>query len=165
MAADKLSCLGQIIQTEWFLLSEVFHLICNRWHLPQIDLFATRFNKPPQFVSPVPDSLVLVMDALSMLWEDLEAYAFPPVSLLGKVVTKVKRTTHEGESFLLIQGGPTCHASGILWFHQVRFHCACQPTQSALSALQSDFTQNFDKTKYSCFPPRTSAIKRQATLR
>ena len=42
--ADKLSRLGQTIQTEWSLLPEVFQAICNRWHQPQIDLFATRFN-------------------------------------------------------------------------------------------------------------------------
>ena len=43
---------------EWSLLLEVFQLICNRWHQPQIDLFPTRFNnKLPQFVSTVPDPL------------------------------------------------------------------------------------------------------------
>ena len=36
----------------WSLLTEVFQTICIRWHRPQIDLFATRFNnKLPQFVS------------------------------------------------------------------------------------------------------------------
>ena len=39
--ADKLSRLGQTIQTEWSLLQEVFQAICSRWHRPQIDLFAT----------------------------------------------------------------------------------------------------------------------------
>ena len=42
--ADKLSRLGQTIQTEWSLHTEVFQAICSRWHLPQVDLFATRFN-------------------------------------------------------------------------------------------------------------------------
>ena len=85
--ADKLSRLGQTIQTEWSLLPEVFQQICNQWHLPQIDLFATRFNhKLPQFVSPVPDSLAVAVDALTLPWEDLDAYAFPPTAILGKVV-------------------------------------------------------------------------------
>ena len=48
--------LGQTIQTEWSLLPEVFQAIYNRWHRPQIDLFATRFNnKLTHFMSPVPD--------------------------------------------------------------------------------------------------------------
>ena len=55
VVADKLSRLDQTTQTEWSLLQEVFQAICNRWHQPQIDLFATRFNKLPLFVSPVPD--------------------------------------------------------------------------------------------------------------
>ena len=87
VVADKLSCLGQTIQTEWSLLQEVFQAICRRWHRPQIDLFATRFNnKLPQFVSPVPDSLAVAVDALSLQWEDLDAYAFPPAAILGKMV-------------------------------------------------------------------------------
>ena len=57
--ADKLSRLGQTIQTEWSLHPEVFQAVCSRWHQPQVDLFATRFNnKLPQFVSPVPGSNV-----------------------------------------------------------------------------------------------------------
>ena len=42
--ADKLSRLGQTIQTEWSLHPEVFQAVCSRWHQPQVDLFATRFN-------------------------------------------------------------------------------------------------------------------------
>ena len=50
--ADKLSRLGQTIQTEWSLHPEVFQAICSQWHQPQVDLFATRFNnKLPQFVT------------------------------------------------------------------------------------------------------------------
>ena len=41
--ADK-SRLGQTIQTEWSLHTEVFQAICSRWHQPQVDLFATRFK-------------------------------------------------------------------------------------------------------------------------
>ena len=64
---------------------------CSRWHQPQIDLFATRFNnKLPQFVSPVPDSLAVAVDALSLPWENLDAYAFPPAAILGKVVERLQ---------------------------------------------------------------------------
>ena len=88
--ADKLSRLGQTIQTEWSLLPEVFQQLCNQWHRPQIDLFATRFNhKLPQFVSPVPDSLAVAVDALTLPWDDLDVYAFPLTAILGKVVEKL----------------------------------------------------------------------------
>ena len=73
---DKLSRLGQTIQTEW---------------QPQVDLLITRFNnKLPQFVSPVPDSLAWAVDALSLSWEDLNPSAFPPVAILGKMVEKLQ---------------------------------------------------------------------------
>ena len=36
--ADKLSRLGQTIQTEWSLYPAVFQAVCSRWHQPQVDL-------------------------------------------------------------------------------------------------------------------------------
>ena len=91
VVADKLSRLGQTIQTEWSLLPEIFQAIYSRWHQPQIDLFATRFNnKLPQFVSPEPDSLAIAVDALGMPWKNLDACAFPPAAILGKVVEKLQ---------------------------------------------------------------------------
>ena len=44
------------------------------------------------FVSPVPDPLATAVDALSLPWEDLDAYAFPPTAILGKVVEKLQDT-------------------------------------------------------------------------
>ena len=75
VVADELSRPGQTIQTEWSLLPEVFQTICSRWRRPHIDQFV--------FVSPVPDPLASAVDALSLLWEDLDAYAFPPGVILG----------------------------------------------------------------------------------
>ena len=91
VVAEKLSRLDQTIQTEWSLLPEVFQSICSRWNRPQIDLFATRFNnKLPIFVSPVLDPLASAVDALSLPWEDLDACAFPPATILGKVVEQLQ---------------------------------------------------------------------------
>ena len=89
--ADKLSRLGQTIQTEWSLHPEGFKAICSRWHQPQVDRFATRFNnKLPQFVSLVPDPQAWAVDALSLSWEGLDPYAFPPAAIFGKVVEKLQ---------------------------------------------------------------------------
>ena len=89
--ADKLSRLDQTIQTEWSLHPEVFQAIFSRWHQPQVDLFATRFNnKLPQFVSSVPDPQAWAVDALSLSWENLDPYAFPPAAILGKVVENLQ---------------------------------------------------------------------------
>ena len=83
----KLSRLAQTIKTEWSLLPEVLKAICNRWHQPQVDLFATSFNnKLANFVSPVLDPLAWAFDALSLPWQDLDQCAFPLVAILSKVV-------------------------------------------------------------------------------
>ena len=50
---------------------------------PASDLFATRFNNNlPLFATAV--------DALSPPREDLDAYAFPPTAIVGKVVEKLQ---------------------------------------------------------------------------
>ena len=90
VTVDKLSRHNQVIQTEWSLSQQVFNLLCSRWVQPQVDLFATRFNhKLPRFVSPVPDPTAWAVDALSLPRENLDAYAFPPVSLLNQVISKI----------------------------------------------------------------------------
>ena len=85
---DKLSRHDQVIQTEWSLSQQVFNLLCWKWAQPHVDLFATRF-KLPKFVSPVPDQTAWAVDALNLTWINLDAYAFPPVSLLNQVITKI----------------------------------------------------------------------------
>ena len=57
--ADKLSRLGQTIQTEWSLHPEAFQAICSQWHQPKVDLFATRFNNklPVCVTSPRPPGM------------------------------------------------------------------------------------------------------------
>ena len=47
-------------------------------------------NKLPQFVSLVPVPQAWAVDALSLSWEDLDPYAFPPAAILGKVVEKLQ---------------------------------------------------------------------------
>ena len=111
--ADKLSRLGQTIQTEWSLHPEVFKAICSRWHQPHVDLFATRFNsKLPQFVSLVPDPQAWAVDALSLSWANLDPYAFPPAAILGKVVEKLQDYPCN-RIILTAQGGSTCPGFGI----------------------------------------------------
>ena len=90
--ADQLSRLGQTLPTEWSLHPGVVQALFREWGMPQVDLFATRFNHKCQlFVSPVPDSLAMGTDALSISWEGLWAYAFPPHQILSKVLAKMRQ--------------------------------------------------------------------------
>ena len=87
--ADKLSSHNQVIQTEWSLHQGIFNQICQRWHTPQIYLFATRFNKKlPLFMSPVPDNKAWVV-TLSLSWEGMDGYVFPETPLITNDITKI----------------------------------------------------------------------------
>ena len=77
--ADRLSRLDKPIKTEWALDQTVANSVFQMLNFPNVDLFATRFNhRLPLYVSPVQDYKALAIDALSMDWNHLHAYAFPP---------------------------------------------------------------------------------------
>ena len=89
--ADKLSREGQILHTEWSMHPAVLESLWQVWDKPLVDLFATRYNaKLSCFVSPVPDDLAFGVDAMSMSWEGIHAYAYPPTALIRQVLRKIK---------------------------------------------------------------------------
>ena len=69
------------------------------------------FNKLPVFVSLVPDPLAWAVDALSLPWEDLDAYAFPPAAILGKVVAKLQDYSYK-RTILMAQHAMILGSSG-----------------------------------------------------
>ena len=76
---------------ETALSSAVLAPVWDAWFRPIVDLFATRFNHGlPTFVSPVPDPAAWAVDALSIPWAGLLAYAFPPLPILSKVLKKAR---------------------------------------------------------------------------
>ena len=160
--ADKLSRLGQTIQTEWSLLPEVFQQICSQWHRPQIDLFATRFNhKLPQFVSPVPDSLAVAVDALTLPWEGSGCICLPTDRHIGQsggeATGQPVQENHcncpgvAQHAFVLGLGGHVQSSPSQL----------AQPARSVDTAFQSDPSQKSDQPKSPCMAPRATAIKEQ----
>ena len=153
--ADKLSRLNQVIQTEWSLLPEVFAQICRRWHRPSVDLFATRFNhKLPRFVSPVPDQSAWGVDALSLPWEDLDAYAFPPSggneTLRPRIPSSHSDSTRLAQHALVL--GPGQHVSS-----------NSPPAPSGVEfdhpTVQSVSSPGPSQSEPSCLAPRASAIQ------
>ena len=160
--ADKLSRLGQTIQTEWSLLPEIFQQICNQWHRPQVDLFATRFNhKLPQFVSPVPDSLAIAVDALTLPWGGSGCIRLPTDSHIGQ-------SSGEASGLPLQETHPDCpgvaqHALVLGPGDNVQSgpSLPAQPAQFADTALQSDPSQKSDNAKPPCLAPRATKIKEQ----
>ena len=91
--ADHLSKLDRPFKTEWALDQSVANSIFQMLTYPNVDLFATRFNrKLPLYVSPVLDSHALVIDALSVNWNCLHACAFLPTILIPSVLAKIRQS-------------------------------------------------------------------------
>ena len=87
--ADSLS--RQFVSNlEWSLDQDVFNRLAAITFLPDIDLFASRLNaKLDQFVSWHPEPGALAIDAFSISWSNQKFYAFPPFSLLTRVLEKI----------------------------------------------------------------------------
>ena len=160
--ADKLSRLGQTIQTEWSLLLEVFQSLCKGWHQPQIDLFATRCNhKLPQFVSPVPDSLSCGSGCCHSAMGGSGRLCLPTNCHLGQSggeatgqpVQKVNSNCSGMAQHALVLG-----FSGHVQPSSAESTSAAQPVDTT---LQSDPSQKSDQPKSSCMAPRATAIKEQ----
>ena len=89
--ADRMSRMDKPISTEWSLNQEIANKIFQIMDFPSIDLFATRLNhRLPLYVSPIPDQKALSIDAISMAWNRINAYAFPPFHLIQTVINKIR---------------------------------------------------------------------------
>ena len=71
----------------------VANYIFQMLRFPDVDLFATGFsNEYPLHVSPVPDIQAFAIDTLSLNWNNLHAYTFPPTVLLLHILTKMHQS-------------------------------------------------------------------------
>ena len=159
--ADKLSRLGQTIQTEWSLHPAVFQAVCARWHQPQVDLFATRFNnKLPQFVTGArPPGLG--SGCTQSLLGGPGPICLPTGSHLGQ-------SGGEALGLPLQQNNLDCprvaqHALVLGPGRNVKPDptVSAQPTQPSVSAIQPGPSQEPVKSEPTCLAPRASAIKEQ----
>ena len=87
---DSLSRRGQVLGSEWTLHQEVCCDLFCLWPVT-VDLFATSLNHRLQvYFSPMADPQAAAVDALVQSWDNLQSYAFPPLSLLQRVLSKVR---------------------------------------------------------------------------
>jgi len=81
---------------EWQLNKVVFSQVVDLFGLPDIDLFASRLNKQIQrYVSWKPDPEAEAVNAFSLDWSRDLMYAFPPFSLIGQTLQKVREDQAE----------------------------------------------------------------------
>lgn len=83
--------------TEWMLNTKIFESISDKFGKPEIDLFGSRLNyqvKP--FVSWHPDPESFAVDAFTINWKKWFIYAFPPFSVIQRVLAKIERDQTTG---------------------------------------------------------------------
>ena len=158
--ADKLSRQGQVIQTEWSLHQEVFDLLTQTWHRPQVDMFATKYNcKLDQYVSPVPDPRAWAVDALTVSWENLDMYIFPPSIVAGQggqqtvgpsLQESDPNSSGLAQHAMVLGPGGTVGSDPSL---------PTQPSRPSDTAIQQGTSQKSDQTTR--LAPRAEAIKEQ----
>ena len=90
VTADALSRPNQVIGSEWTLHQEVVDQLVHRWPA-MIDLFATSLTaRLPVYFSPASDPRAAGTDALLQPWDDLQAYAFPLIAIIRRVLLKLR---------------------------------------------------------------------------
>lgn len=85
------------LDTEWELNQAVYKEIIDRLGKPDIDLFATRCNeKCEKFCSWRRDPEALVVNAFTLNWSEFFWYAFPPFSLIPRIIKKIMEEKSRG---------------------------------------------------------------------
>ena len=93
----------------WKLHPTVFKWISSSLFVPDIDLFASRLNfQKSVYVSWCPDPGAWGVDAFSFCWREFKPYIFPPFSLLGRVLTKLK-VEEVPDALVIATWWPTAH--------------------------------------------------------
>ena len=120
ITADKESR-RQNIDAEWKLDESALQTALRQLGAsPVIDLFASRLNCQMQrYISYRPDPEAEAVDAFSVSWEHLQFYAFPPFSIIGRVLQKIQRDQAQG--IVVVPNWPTQP-----WFAVLQ-HLLCQP--------------------------------------
>ena len=92
--ADSLSRRDQIVGSEWTLCQDVVNRLLRQWPAT-IDLFATSLNfRLPVYFAPLRDPASVGTDAFLQSWDGIQAYAFPPFSLVRQVLNKLRTSVN-----------------------------------------------------------------------
>ena len=94
-------------EIEWALDRSLFNAATTKLSFtPDIDLFASRLNYQIRpFVSYKPDPEAFAINAFHLLWESYTFYAFPPVSVISRVLQKI--TEERATGLLVVPNWPT----------------------------------------------------------
>lgn len=92
--------------TEWEINNAVYDKITSIFGIPEIDLFASRCNaKCSNYVTWTHDPDALARDAFTISWKKQFFYAFPPFSMITKVMQKI--ISEKAEGIVIVPYWPT----------------------------------------------------------
>ena len=92
VVADALSRPNQVLSSEWILHQDVFDSLNKKWPV-MIDLFATGLSRRCSiYFAPTWDPMAAGVDAMLQSWDYLQAYAFPPFSMIRVTLNKVRES-------------------------------------------------------------------------
>ena len=75
---------------EWAIQINIYEKICDKLGYSDIDLFASAKNhKHRRYVSYMPEKEAMAINAFSINWKYKLHYAFPPFSVIGRVLQKM----------------------------------------------------------------------------
>ena len=90
---ESVSCLSSSWarpMSQWTVHQEVVDHLVHKWPAV-IDLFATSITaRLPVYFSPASDPQAARTDALLQSWDNLQAYAFPPIAIIRRVLVKLR---------------------------------------------------------------------------
>ena len=90
ITADKLSRQKCNEDMEWAIQPDIYELISHKMGFSNIDLFAAVKNcKHARYVSYMPEKDAVAINAFSISWDYKLHYAFPPFSVIGRVIQKL----------------------------------------------------------------------------
>ena len=114
----------------------LFAQISYRFYSPQVDLFASRLNRPVDaFVCWKPEPEAWAIDAFSINWRNIKFYAFPPFSILSRVQNLERQSLwHTGDA-------PRAYPTMV--------PCDAQSINRSPSTYQARFEEPGDKGKSS----------------
>ena len=128
---DLLSRPNLVIGSEWTLHQQVVQDLLHQWPAI-IDLFATSMTaRLPVFFAPVWEPKATGVDAFLQPWDNLQAYAFPPIAIIRRFLLKL-RASHPDRP-LLASKGMVSRSSGTSIRHSNR------TTQTSRSAATTAF--------------------------
>ena len=85
------------VDSKWMLSLRCLHQSLNLLSFkPDLDLFATQINRQfSDYVAYRPDPEAKLIDAFTIDWSGLKFYAFPPIAIISKVLSKRRQDKAE----------------------------------------------------------------------